>query len=61
MKLPIIGKAVTNGVAIFRPNMLASGLQSSIVDLLVSNADVLFPDGTQSSLLIVQMVLSHHC
>jgi len=32
--------------------MLASGLQSSVVDLLVSNADVLFPDGRQSSLLI---------
>ena len=27
--------------------MLASGLQSSIVDLLVSNADAIFPGGTQ--------------
>ena len=29
-----------------RPNMLATGLQSAVVELLVLNADALFPAGT---------------
>jgi len=40
-----------------RPNMLATGLQSSVVELLISNADVLFPDGT----FIFVQIKSNHC